>query len=157
MNAFKILGIVGLAASLAFTTNRGDVDPLKKRKFSAMASEIKDGKPTGKKPVADEIEFTKKGAVYSSFVWDKMEFQDVKYEIEKDSTFSGDGGEEMHYLQVKAITTNDKKETLEMSFTINGYDIEGTYKLIKKDVVKKWFTTTGKEKVKEKKKKKDEE
>jgi hypothetical protein len=156
MNAFKILGIVGIAASLAFTSYRGDVDPLKKRKFSCMASEIKDGKPSGKKPVADEIEFTKKGAVYSSFVWEKMEFQDVKYEVEKDSTFN-EGGEELHYLQVKAVTTNDKKETLEMSFTINGYDIEGTYKLIKKDVVKKWFTTTGKEKLKEKKKKDKEE
>lgn len=151
MNAFKILGVVGLAASLAFTTP-GETDPLKKRKFSAMATEIKDGKPTAKKPAPDEIEFTKKSEVYSSFVWEKMEFQDIKYEITKDSTYN-EGGEELHYLEVKAVTTNDKKETLDITFKIKGEDIEGTYKLIKKDVVKKWFTTAGKEKVKKKKEK----
>jgi hypothetical protein len=152
MNALKVLGIVGVAASLAFTTVVGEKDPLHKKKYAAMASEIKDGKPTGKKPVADEIEF-KNGKVYSSYVWEKTEFQDVKYAINKDSTFTGDSGEELHYYEVEAITTDDKNQTINMTFVINGYDIEATYKLIKKDVVKKHFTSSGKEKVKEKKKK----
>ncbi len=150
MNAGKILGFVGIVASLAFTTAyRGEKDPLHRKKFSALATEIKDGKPSTKKPVADEIEF-KNGKVYSSFVWDKMEFSDVKYAINKDSTYS-DEGEEKRYFEIEAITTNDKNETINMQFTINGYDIEASYKLIKKEVVKKSFTSTGKEKVKEKK------
>lgn len=147
MNVVKILGFAGLVACLAFTNYKGDKDPLHKKKFIAQATEIKDGKPSTKKPVEDEIEF-KNGKVYSSFVWDKMEFQDVKYAINKDSTFTSDSGEELHYFEVEAITTNDKKETINMNFTINGYDIEGTYKLVKKDVVKKMFTTIGKEKPK---------
>jgi hypothetical protein len=150
MNVVKILGVAGLIVSLAFTTYKGDKDPLHKRKFVAEATEIKDGKPSSKKPAPDEIEF-KNGKVYSSFVWDKMEFQDIKYAINKDSTFTDESGEELHYMEVEAITTNDKKETINMSFTINGYDIEGTYKLVKKEVVKKMFTTAGKEKVKAKK------
>jgi hypothetical protein len=44
-----------------------------------------------------------------------------------------------------------------MTLTINGYDIDAVYKLIKKDIVKKHFTSTGKEKVKEKKEKKKKE
>ena len=152
MNAVKILGVAGLIASLAFTSYKGDKDPLHKKKYNGLAVEIKDGKPTAKKPAEDEIEF-KNGKVYSSFAWEKMEFQDVKYEINKDSTFT-DEGEEKHYYEVVAVTTNDKKETINMTFTINGYDIDATYKLIKKDIVKKMFTSTGKEKVKAKKEKK---
>jgi len=152
MNAFKILGVAGLIASMAFTTYKGDKDALHRKKYSCMATEIKDGKPTAKKPVADEVEF-KNGKVYSSFVWDKMEFQDVKYSINKDSVFN-DEGEELHYYEVEATTTNDKNETINLNFTITGYEIEATYKLIKKEVLKKHFTSSGKEKVKEKKKKK---
>ena len=151
MNAVRILAVAGLAASLAFTTIKGE-DALHRKKYSAMATEIKDGKPTGRKPMPDEIEF-KKGKVYSSYCWEKTEFQDVKYEITKDSTFTGEGGEELHYYEVLAVTSNDKDQTINMSFIINGYDIEATYKLTKKDVLKKHFTSTGKEKVKEKKKK----
>lgn len=150
MNGVKILGVAGLIVSLAFTTFKGDKDPLHKKKFIGQATEIKDGKPSTKKPVADEIEF-KNGKVYSSFVWDKMEFQDVKYAINKDSTFTDEAGDELHYMEVEAITSNDKNETINMTFTINGYDLEGTYKLVKKEVVKKMFTTTAKEKVKPKK------
>lgn len=147
MNALRILGIVGMAACLGFTTYKGDKDPLHKKKFIAQVTEIKDGKPTTKKPVADEIEFSK-GKVYSSFCWEKMEFQDIKYAINKDSTFTSDAGEELHYYEIEAITTNDKNETITMAYTINGYDIEGSYKLVKKDVLKKSFTTIGKEKPK---------
>lgn len=151
MNALKILGIAAIAGSLAFTTIKGEKDALHKKKYEAMAIELKDGQPTRKKPVPDQIEF-KNGKVYSSYVWEKTEFQDVKYAINKDSTFTGDGGEELHYYEVEAITTDDKNQTINMFFVINGYDIEATYKLIKKDVVKKHFTSTGKEKVKKKKK-----
>lgn len=152
MNALKILGVVGVAACLAFTSVKGEKDALHKKKYSAMATEIKDGKPSNKKPAPDEIEF-KNGKVYSSYVWEKTEFQDVKYAINKDSTYS-DEGEEKRYFEVEAITTNDKNETINMFFVINGYEIEATYKLIKKEMVKKHFTSTGTEKVKKKKEKK---
>ena len=151
MNLTKIIGLAGLSLCLAFTFPGGK-DPLHKKKYEALVTEIKDGKPSAKKPAPDEIEF-KNGKVYSSFVYDKTDggFSDVKYEISKDSVFTDDSGTEAHYYEILAITTNDKNETINMSFTINGYDIEGTYKVIKKDIVKKHFTTIGKEKVKQKK------
>jgi len=153
MNLKKILGATLLIATFTLVSFKGDKDPLHKRKVDAQVTEIKDGKPKGNKPGVDLIEF-KNGKVYSSFCWDKMEFSDVKYAINKDSTFT-DEGEEKHYMEVEAITTNDKNETLNMTFIVNGYDIEGSYKLVKKDVVKKMFTFTGKEKVKAKKEKKE--
>lgn len=153
MNALRILAVAGIAVSLSFTNFKGDKDALHKKKYNAMATEIKDGKPTNKKPAPDEIEF-KNGKVYSSWVYEKTDppFADLKYAINKDSTFTNEAGEEMHYYEVEAISTNDKNETMNMFFVINGYDIEATYKLIKKDVIKKMWTSTGKEKVKEKKK-----
>ena len=149
MNLNRIFGaglLIMIFGLLSFTLQK---DALHKKKFIAQGTEIKDGKPKGTKPLEDEIEF-KSGKVYSSLCWEKMEFQDVQYEIKKDSTFT-DEGTEKHYYEVLAVTTNDKKETLTMTFTINGYDMEGTYKLTKKDLVKKMYTTIGKEKVKNKK------
>lgn len=124
-----------------------DKDPLHKRKFKAQAQAVDPVTKAAKgKPFEDEIEF-KNGKVYSLACWDKMEFQDVRYEITKDSTYT-DEGEEKHYYEVLAQTTNDKKETIIMNLTVNGYDVEATYKLTKKDQVKKMFTSMGSEKVK---------
>lgn len=153
MNLLKVLSVAAIACSFAFTTVGDDKDPLNRKKYNAMATEIKDGKPSTRKPVPDEIEF-KKGKAYSSLVYDKTDglFSEVKYVITKDSTYT-DEGEEKRYFEVEAITSDDKGQTINMFFVINGYDIEATYKVIKKDIVKKHFTSTGKEKVKEKKKK----
>ena len=153
MNVKIIFGTCLVVTTLALVSFKIEKDALHKRKFTAQATEIKDGKPKGGKPIEDEIEF-KNGKVYSLACWDKMEFQEVQYEITKDSTYT-DEGEDKHYYEVLAKTTNEKKETLTMNFTINGYDIEATYKLTKKDLVKKMFTSVGTEKVKKKKEKKD--
>jgi|ERR1035437_6782107 hypothetical protein len=153
MNLNRILGAGLLIATLTLVSFKIDKDPLHKRKFKAQVTEIKDGKPKNGKPIEDEIEF-KNGKVYSTVCWDKMEFQDIKYEITKDSTYT-DEGEEKRYYEIVASTANEKKETLTMNFTIDGYSIEGTYKLTKKDVIKKMFTTIGTEKVKNPKKEKE--
>ncbi len=155
MNLNRIVGLSLLVVAFALVSFKIDKDPLHKRKFKAQATEMKDGKPKSGKPIEDEIEF-KNGKVYSSACWDKMEFVDIKYEISKDSTYTEEG-EEKHYFEILASTTNEKKETLTMNITVNGYEIEGTYKLTKKDVIKKMFTTIGTEKVKNQKKDKDKE
>ena len=153
MNLNRLLSVGLLIGAFALLSFKLDKDPLHKRKFKALATELKDGKPKSGKPNEDEIEF-KNGKVYSLACWDKMEFQDIKYEISKDSVYT-DEGEEKHYFEVLAITTNDKKETLTINLTVNGYDIEGTYTLKKKDSIKKMFTTIGTEKSKTPKKEKD--
>ncbi len=133
-----------LAPAFLALSFKGDKDPLNKRKFSAQVTEFKEGKAKPGKAGDDEIDF-KNGRVFSLFCFDKFEFKEVKYAVNKDSTYD-DEGESKHYLEIEAITTNEKNETINMNFTIDDNNIEGSYKLIKKDIVKKSFTFIGSEK-----------
>jgi hypothetical protein len=154
MNLNKIIGVSLLIVSLALVSYKNDKDPLHKRKFKGMAQTLdpKDGAPKGK-PFEDEIEF-KNGKVYSLACWDKMELQDITYEIKKDSTYK-DGEDDKRYFEIIATTTNEKKEHIAMDITIDGYDYQATYSMSKKDVVKKKFSSTATEKVKNPKKEKE--
>ena len=127
---------------------KGDKDALNKKIYTVQVDEIKDGKPKGKKPAEDEIEF-KDGKVFSNVAFEKHEFKWIKYKITKDSTYE-DEGEQKHLIEAEASATNDKDETMLMSFKVDQFDIEGSYKLTKHDVPKKLYEFTGKEKVKKK-------
>ena len=149
MTLKKITAITLFISAFMLVSFKGDKDPLHKRKFTVQITEIKDGKPKTGKPLEDEIEF-KDGRVFSTAMFDKHEIKWVKCVLTKDSTYT-DEGEEKHLYEAEAITTNDNIETLTMNFHIDGFDIEGTFKLTKKDALKKMYTFTGKEKVKNKK------
>ena len=127
---------------------KGDKDALNKKIYTVQVDEIKDGKPKGKKPTEDEIEF-KDGKVFSNVAFEKHEFKWMKYKITKDSTYE-DEGEQKHYIEAESSATNDKDETMVMNFKIDQFDIAGSYKLTKHDVPKKLYEFTGKEKVKKK-------
>lgn len=150
MNLSKVIGAGLLVVTFSLVSFKIDKDPLHKRKFKGMAQtiDIRDNTPRGK-PFEDEIEF-KNGKVYSLACWDKMEFQDITYEIKKDSTYK-EGEEEKRYFEILATSTNEKKDHIAMDITIDGYDYKAVYTLSKKDVVKKKFTSTATEKVKNKK------
>lgn len=151
MNLTKVVGVgLVVAAAFGFTVNKHDKDPLHKRKFKGLATALDPatGNPKGK-PFEDEIEF-KNGKIYSLACWDKMEFQDITYELKKDSVYN-DEGEEKHYIEILATTTNEKKDHLVIDVTVDGYDYKATYTLSKKDVVKKKFSSTATEQVKNKK------
>lgn len=130
---------------------RGEKDALNKKIFTASVTEIRDGKPKSGKPGEDEIEF-KDGKVFSTFCFDKLEWKWIKYNIVTDTTFIEEDSTETRKFVVEASSTNEKDETLYMNFVITNYEIEGSYKLTKRDIPKKLFEFQGREKVKKSKK-----
>ena len=148
---FQLKSIITTSACvLAFglLSFKGDKDPLNKKIFTLQVNEMKDGQAKNKKPLEDELEF-KNGQVFSNIAFDKHEFKWLKYKVIKDSTYE-DEGEQKHLIEAEAMSTNDKNETMTMSFKVDNFDIEGSFKLSKKDVQKKLYEFTGKEKVKKK-------
>ncbi len=127
---------------------KGDKDVLNKKNYTVQVDEMRDGKPKGKKPTEDEIEF-KDGKVFSNMAFEKLEFKWMKYKVTKDSTYD-DEGTQKHWIEAESMATNEKDETMVMNFKIDEFDIVGTYKLTKHDIPKKLFEFTGKEKVKKK-------
>jgi hypothetical protein len=130
-----------------------DKDPLHGKKYETQATEYKEGVPkAGGKPYPDKIEFSK-GRIYSDLAADsKMgSFNEyIKYEIEKDSTYTIDD-EERHYYQIKASKENDDGSIITIDIIIDDIDMEGSMKLTKKDKVKKHYEFVGKEVAKKKK------
>lgn len=127
---------------------KGDKDPLNKKIYVLQVNEMKDGQAKNKKPIEDELEF-KNGEVFSNIAYDKHEYKWMKYKITKDSTYEEEG-EQKHYIEASAMATNDKDETFTINVRVDNFDIEGSYKITKKDVQKKLYEFTGKEKVKKK-------
>lgn len=141
--------VVAVGFASIYATRKGkEKDALDKRVFNTAMIEVKEGQPN-KKSVPDEIEF-KGGKVFSTFLFDKLQYKWVKYEITKDSTFTDDEANESHWIEVTASTTDDTDQTMEMTCKVENYDIEGTVKITKKDKLKKKFEFTGKEKPKKK-------
>lgn len=153
MNLKKLFLPVALISIGLFTINamfKGDPkDALDKRIFMVNLTEIKDGAPP-KKSIPDEIEFRAGKGMFSNYLFEKMEFKWIKYEIKKDSTFVDETESEVNYVEAEITTTNDKDETLMMNVTVEDYDIKGEIKITKKDKLKKRFEFSGKEKPKKK-------
>ncbi len=125
-------------------------DALDKRIFKVVMTEIKEG-AAPKKGLEDEIEF-KGGKMFSQFLFDKMEYKWIKYEVNKDSTFTDEEQNEVHWVEAEISTTDDKDQTMMMTCTVEDYDIQGVIKITKKDKLKKKYEFSGKEKDKKKKK-----
>lgn len=153
MNLKKLFLPVALITIGLLTINamfKGDPkDALDKRVFMVNLTEIKEGAPP-KKSIPDEIEFRAGKGMFSNYLFEKMEFKWIKYEIKKDSTFVDETETEVNYVEAEITTTNDKDETLMMNVTVEDYDIKGEIKITKKDKLKKRFEFSGKEKPKKK-------
>lgn len=147
----QIKSIITIAACiLAFglLSFKGDKDSLNKKVYTLQVNDMKDGQARNKKPMEDELEF-KDGKVFSNIAFDKHQFKWMKYKITKDSTYD-DEGEQKHLIEAESLATNDKDENMIMNCRVDQYDIEGTFKLTKKDALKKLYQFTGKEKAKKK-------
>ena len=142
--------ITTAACVLAFTlfSFKGEKDALNKKTYIVQVDEMKDGKPKGKKPAEDELEF-KDGKVFSNIAEAKHGFKWMKYKVTKDSTYD-DEGEKKQWIEAESMATNDQDETMIMHFKVDQYEISGTYKLTKRDVPKKLYEFVGKEKIKKK-------
>ena len=118
-------------------------------------TEVKEGTPP-KKGVEDELEF-KAGSgsgkgMFSQFLFDKLEYKWIKYEITKDSTYTDEEQNENHWIEAEISTTDANDQTMMMKCVVDNFDISGEIKITKKDKLKKKYEFTGKEKVKAKKK-----
>lgn len=124
-------------------------DSLDKRIFTVTMTEIKEGSPP-KKGVEDEIEFKAGKGMFSTFLFDKLEYKWVKYEITKDSVYTDEEQNESRWVEAEVSTTDENDQTMIMKCVVDNYDISGEVKITKKDKLKKRFEFSGKEKAKKK-------
>ncbi|MBI3520142.1 MAG: hypothetical protein HY062_12420 [Bacteroidetes bacterium] len=125
-------------------------DGLDKRKFTVSIVELKEGSAP-KKGVEDEIEFKAGKGMFSQFLFDKLEYKWIKYEVTKDSTYTDEDQNEGHWTEAEISTTDANDQTLIMKCTVDNYDISGEIKITKKDKLKKKYEFSGKEKASKKK------
>lgn len=144
----KSIIIAACVLAIGFFSFKGEKDALNKKIYTLQVNEMKDGQPKSKKPTEDELEF-KDGKVFSNILFEKHEFKWIKYKITKDSTYD-DEGEQKHWIEATASSTNERDETITISIKADNYDVDGTYKLTKHDIPKKQYDFIGKEKVKKK-------
>ncbi len=144
----SIIAATACVLTFGLFSFKGDKDSLNKKIYILQVNEIKDGQAKSKKPIEDELEF-KDGKAFSNILYDKHQFKWIKYTISKDSTYEEEG-EQKHLIEATASSTNDANETIDITVKIDGFDIEGSYKLSKKAVQKKLYEFTGKEKTKKK-------
>lgn len=153
MNLKKIFISSAVIAVGVFTINavfKGEPkDALDKRIFLVNITELKDGSPP-KKSVPDEIEFKAGKGMFSNYLYEKLEYKWIKYEIKKDSTFTDESDVEVNWVEAEITTTDDKDQTLTMEVTVEDFEIRGEIKITKKDKLKKKFEFSGKEKPKKK-------
>lgn len=126
-------------------------DALDKRIFLVNVTEVKENAPP-KKPVADEMEFKAGKGLFSQLMYDKHGFSWTKYEIKKDSTFTDEEQNEVHWIEAEISATDKEDQTMTITCTVEDYDINGTIKITKKDKLKKKYEFSGKEKAKKVKK-----
>ena len=124
-------------------------DSLDKRIFTVTMTEIKEGSPP-KKGVEDEIEFKAGKGMFSNFLYEKLEYKWLKYEITKDSAYTDEEQNESRWIEAEVSTTDENDQTMIMKCVVDNYDISGEVKITKKDKLKKRFEFSGKEKAKKK-------
>jgi hypothetical protein len=113
-------------------------------------TEIKEGAPP-KKGIEDEFEFKAGKGLFSNFLFEKLEYKWIKYEITKDSTYTDEEENESRYSEVTVSTTDANDQTMIMKCVVDNYDISGEIKITKKDKLKKKYEFSGKEKATKKK------
>ncbi len=124
-------------------------DNLDKRKFIVTMTEVKEG-AAPKKGVEDELEFKAGKGMFSNFLYEKLQYKWIKYEITKDSTYTDEEENEGTWTEAEISTTDENDQTIIMKCTVDNYDISGEIKITKKDKLKKKYEFSGKEKPKKK-------
>ena len=123
---------------------KSENDPLHKRVFNISLDETRDSMSV-KKPFKDKLEF-KNGKVLSTYLKNKFGYSWIMYRITKDSVFVDSTETEVRMLEVDAHFTDDKNQTVFITFVTQEWDLDGEMKITKNDKLKKWFTMVGREK-----------
>jgi hypothetical protein len=135
--ALFILGLLLLSFKI-------EQDPLHKRIFTISLSETKNG-VVAKKPIQDKLLF-KNGRLRSDFLYRKFGYKFLKYRINKDSIYTDSTDTEVRWLEVEAVTTDEKNQTIFVNFITCEWDIDGTIKITKNDKIKRYYDFAGREK-----------
>jgi hypothetical protein len=140
VNCFLALIFI-LSWSSIFATEE---DPLHKRKFTIGLSETRNG-VVAKKVINDVIYF-KNGKLFTEFFYNKFGFKWVRYRINKDSVYTDHTNTEVRLLEVEAVATDERNQTLLMEFSVLEWDIDGIVKITKNDKLKRYYDLAGREK-----------
>jgi len=130
--------------SVFLASFKDEHDALHKREFNISLSETKNG-VVAKKVISDKLVF-KNGKLHSDFLYKKFGYKYIRYRINKDSVFTDPTDTEVRYLEVEASMTDDKNQTVLISFVTTEWDIDGTIKITKNDKLKRYYDMTGREK-----------
>lgn len=156
--SIRKLWIIIVTFSFLLTLSfKSEHDSLHKRIFNISLSETKND-IVAKKVIADKIYF-KNGKLFSDFLFNKFGYKYISYRINKDSIFTDFTETEVRLLEVEAVVTSEKDETIMITFVTSEWDIEGKIKITKHDKLKRYYDFVGREKggkpkrVKSKKKK----
>ncbi len=136
-----------LASSFIF---KGDTSNIENIQYKITISESKKGK-TGKSE--NDVATFKGGKFRTGFFKKNAGAEAIPIELTKDSAYTDEGGtEEMLYIEFEGEMTNKMDETVKVSGSIDGYGIEGSVEISKKEKLKKHWDFVGTEKDKKKKK-----
>ncbi len=141
-------GMLLIIATAAFVWKSDEPEGLDGRTFKVTITETKKGKAG--KPEEGEISF-KSGKMRSKWFGTEMGAEVVKYELVVDSMYTEDG-EDIPYIEFQAEITNKLEEVVKFSGTLDGYSLQGTAELFKKDKLKRHVDFIGGQKEKKGKK-----
>lgn len=139
-----LLGAALILTVAAFSNFHHEQDSLHKRTFTISLSETRNG-VVQKKPIADRFYF-KNGKVYSDFLNKKFGYNYIRYRINKDSTYTDFTDTEVRRLEVEAVITDEKNQTLYIDFVTSEWDIDGVIKITKNDKLRRYYDFAGREK-----------
>ena len=127
---------------------KGDTSSLEGKKYKLTITEQKSGKSG--KPTQDDCEF-KSSKFGCKFFQSNAGAGEIPIDLDKDSTYSEDGSDvQMLYVEFSGERTNNQQETVKVTGTIDGYQIEGSVEISKKEKVKKHWDFVGNQKDKKK-------
>ncbi len=134
----------------SFVFDGKDTSNIENKSYKITITENKKGKSG--KPEEDVIQI--KGSKFRSKFFKQNAGSDaIPVELSKDSTYTEEGNdEELLYVEFEGEMTNKLEETVKISGTIDGYSIEGSVEISKKEKVKKHWDFVGGQKDKKGKK-----
>jgi hypothetical protein len=145
-----LTGALVFILSASFVLDGKDTSNLEKKVYKITITEQKKGKSG--KAEEDEAKFSS-GKFQSDFFGKNAGAKQIPIELDKDSTYTEEGSdEELIYAEFSGEMTNNQKETVKLSGTVDGYGIEGNVEIVVKEKVKKHWDFVGTQKDKKKKK-----
>lgn len=129
---------------LVFFSFKEGEDPLENREFTISLSETRNG-VVAKKVIMDRIEF-RKGKLRTGYLQEKFGYKWIRYHINRDTSFVDSTDTSVRLLEVEAVVTDEKNQTVYINFVTCEWDLDGTIRITKNDKLKRYYDMAGREK-----------